>query len=115
MAIMGGDLSSPMMAIASGPLAQTGWPSLRLRGAPSSSLRGYNTRESAEDEAIDHASRRLRSISDAERLLVDQVRNWALKASHRPDSKAEALLRWLEEHLQPGGEWSDTRVILFTE
>ena len=43
MAIMGGRLSSRMMAIASGPLAQTGWPSLRLRGAPSSSLRGYKS------------------------------------------------------------------------
>lgn len=74
-----------------------------------------DTRESAEDEAIDHASRRLRSLSDPERQLVDQLRNWALNASRRPDSKAEALLRWLEEPLRPGGDWSNTRVILFTE
>ncbi len=73
------------------------------------------TRESAEGEAIDHASRRLRSLSDDERQFVEQLRSWSSKASRRPDSKAEALIRWLEDHLRPGGEWSDARVILFTE
>lgn len=72
-------------------------------------------RESAEDEAVDHASRRLRPLSGRERQLMEELRSWALKASRRPDSKAEALIQWFEDHLRPGGEWSEARVILFTE
>jgi superfamily II DNA or RNA helicase len=72
-------------------------------------------RESAEGEAIEEASRRLRPLSKDERKLVDRLRSWAQQASHRPDSKAEALMRWLKRHLQPNGAWSDARVILFTE
>src|SRR5690606_1969499 len=34
---------------------------------------------------------------------------------NRPDAKAEAILDWLQTHVRPGGVWSDTRVILFTE
>ncbi len=74
-----------------------------------------DTRESAEGEAIEAASRRLRPLSNDERKLVERLRAWALPASRRPDSKAEALMRWLKDHLQPGGEWSKAHVILFTE
>ncbi|HEX5751047.1 MAG TPA: DISARM system SNF2-like helicase DrmD [Archangium sp.] len=74
-----------------------------------------DTRESAEAEAIEEASRRLRPLSDQEKRLIERLRSWAEQASHRPDSKAEALVRWLKEHLQPKGEWSNARVILFTE
>jgi SNF2 family DNA or RNA helicase len=74
-----------------------------------------DTRESAEGEAIEEASRRLRPLSADERRLIEHLRSWAQQASHRPDSKAEALVRWLKENLQPKGEWSNARVILFTE
>jgi superfamily II DNA or RNA helicase len=74
-----------------------------------------DARESAEGEATEAASRRLRPLSDDERKLVERLRAWALPASRRPDSKAEALMRWLKEHLQPAGEWSKARVLLFTE
>ena len=73
------------------------------------------TRESAEGEAIEAASRRLRPLSNVERKLVERLQAWALPASRRPDSKAEALMRWLRDHIQLGGEWSKARVILFTE
>ena len=33
----------------------------------------------------------------------------------RADSKARRLIQWLKEHLKPHGQWSDRRVILFTE
>lgn len=74
-----------------------------------------DTRESAEGEAVQEASRRMRPLSGEERRQVEQLRSWAQGAARRPDSKAESLIRWLEEHLRPGGRWSDTRVILFTE
>ena len=73
------------------------------------------TRESAEGEAIEEASRRLRPLSADERRLVERLRSWAERASRRLDSKAEVLVRWLNEHLRPKGEWSNARVILFTE
>lgn len=74
-----------------------------------------DTREAAEGEAIEEASRRLRPLLAEEKRLLERLRSWAQQASHRPDSKAESLVRWLKAHLQPNGEWSDARVILFTE
>ncbi|WP_386069794.1 DISARM system SNF2-like helicase DrmD [Tahibacter sp. UC22_41] len=74
-----------------------------------------DTREAAEFEAIEEASRRLRPLSADEKKLLGRLRSWAEQASHKPDSKAAALLRWLEEYLRPQGQWSNTRVILFTE
>lgn len=72
--------------------------------------------ESAEGEAIQEASRRLRRLSKEEGKLVERLRSWAQQASRRPDSKAKALMLWLKEHLQqPNGAWTSARVILFTE
>lgn len=72
-------------------------------------------REAAEAEAIEEASLRLRPLSSDEQKLLERLRSWAERASHKPDSKAKALLRWLEENLRPKGHWSNARVILFTE
>ena len=74
-----------------------------------------DTRDAAESEAIEEASRRLRPLTSEEENLLGRLRAWAEQASHRPDSKAQALLRWLEENLRPKGQWSNARVILFTE
>jgi hypothetical protein len=74
-----------------------------------------DAREAAETDAIEEASRRLRPLSADEKKLLGRLRSWAEQASHRPDSKAEVLLRWLEENLRPNGKWSNARVILFTE
>jgi superfamily II DNA or RNA helicase len=74
-----------------------------------------DSRESAEGEAIEEASRRLRPLSAEERRLLERLHTWAQQAGRRPDSKAGALIRWLKANLQPKGEWSNTRVILFTE
>jgi SNF2 family DNA or RNA helicase len=74
-----------------------------------------DSRDSAESEAVEEASRRQCPLSPDERRLVEQLRSWSQQASRRPDSKAAALMRWLKEHLQPKGEWSNARVILFTE
>lgn len=72
-------------------------------------------RERAEVEATEVVSQRLRPLTEEERRLLDELRDRAQKAANRPDSKAMAILEWLDEHIRPGGVWSDTRVILFTE
>lgn len=72
-------------------------------------------REEAEFEAVEEATRRLRPLSDGERRLLERMRAWAQPASRRPDSKATALIEWLEDHLRQDGDWGSTRVILFTE
>lgn len=74
-----------------------------------------DTREAAESGAIEEASRRLRPLSAEEKQLLGRLRSWAGQAGHKPDSKAAALLRWVEENLRPKGQWSNARVILFTE
>jgi hypothetical protein len=43
------------------------------------------------------------------------MRAWAEQASQRPDSKTQTLIDWLHQHLKPDGEWSDERVIIFSE
>ncbi len=89
-----------------------------LRRAISKTEEDYaddDTRETAEVEAVEEATRRLRLLSSEERKLLGRLRSWAEQASHKPDSKASALLEWLEENLRPKGRWSETRVILFTE
>lgn len=71
--------------------------------------------EEAQEEAVEEATRRSAPLSDDERRMLQQMREWAQGANHRPDSKAKAIIEWIETHLKPGGEWTDRRVILFTE
>lgn len=71
--------------------------------------------ESALDEAVDAATSTAVELSPREAELLDEMRAWSERASGRADSKAEALFTWLDEHLRPGGRWSDQRVIIFTE
>ena len=61
------------------------------------------------------ASRAVAPIAGEEKRLLSSLRIWATDAALRPDSKADALLRWLETHLRPGGKWNNERVIIFTE
>src|SRR5208283_2533006 len=42
-------------------------------------------------------------------------RDWAERACSQNDSKARQLITWLKEHIRPNGQWTDERVILFTE
>ena len=72
-------------------------------------------REQAESEAVEEATCRLRPFSKSEMHMIKELRSWAGGASRRPDAKADAVLAWLGDHIRPGGAWSNTRVILFTE
>ncbi len=71
--------------------------------------------EAAHVEAVEEASKRTVPLTEEERRWLNEMRTWAQDASHRVDSKADAILKWLENNLAPDGEWNDRRVILFTE
>lgn len=72
--------------------------------------------ENAQAEAIEEATRRTPPLTAEQQALLDELRAWAQRARNQTDSKARAILDWLEKHLKgPNGEWNDRRVILFTE
>ena len=72
--------------------------------------------ENAQAEAIEEATRRAPPLTVEQRAMLDELRSWAQRARNQVDSKARAILDWLEKHLKrPDGEWNDRRVILFTE
>ncbi len=71
--------------------------------------------ENAQAEAVEEASSRAQPLTKEQRLILDDLRQWAQKAKNRVDSKAQSIINWLEENLKTNGEWNDQRVILFTE
>lgn len=71
--------------------------------------------ERAQTEAVEEATKRSAPLTPDERGLLNEMRQWAEKASHRMDSKARAIVDWIEDNLKTDGEWNDRRVILFTE
>ncbi|GAA5316349.1 MAG: DISARM system SNF2-like helicase DrmD [Candidatus Pelagadaptatus aseana] len=71
--------------------------------------------ESAQTEAVEEASRRVPPLTEAQRELLVPMREWAQATMNQLDSKAQALLDWLESHLKDGAQWNNKRVILFTE
>lgn len=71
--------------------------------------------ETAQTEAVEEASRRVSPLTEEQRLLLAPMREWAQSAMHQADSKARAVLDWLESNLKDNGNWNDKRVILFTE
>jgi hypothetical protein len=66
-------------------------------------------------EAIEIASRHVSALTAEERTLLAELRKFAADAASRADSKARKLIEWLKKTLKPGGEWSNERVIIFTE
>lgn len=71
--------------------------------------------ETETGELIGSISQGLSPVSDAEKLLLRQLSEYAAKTSQRPDCKAQALIDWLKATLRPGGKWNNERVIIFTE
>lgn len=71
--------------------------------------------EEALSEVASEASEIPVPLSPEQQAMLDRLSEWAERAKHRVDSKAKAILDWLEENIRPGGVWSDRRVILFTE
>lgn len=71
--------------------------------------------ETAQQEAVEEATRHSRPLNDVERILLDELRQWSQQAMHQTDSKAKAVLAWIDSHLKIKGDWNGKRVILFTE
>jgi SNF2 family DNA or RNA helicase len=71
--------------------------------------------EQAALEALEAASRHSHALSADEKRLLSQLRTYADAAASRADSKATALLDWLDGHLKSGRKWNNNRVIIFTE
>ncbi len=66
-------------------------------------------------EVVDVASRVFRPLNAEEARLLDELKDFARHASDRADAKAKSLIQWLHENIKPGGQWSDERVLIFTE
>lgn len=71
--------------------------------------------EEAQHEAVEVAGELAPPLSREQREILDRLTAWSEKARNRVDSKAWAILDWLESHLKTDGSWNGKRVILFTE
>jgi len=74
-----------------------------------------NEYEEDTNSAVDSASETLSALSPQEKYVLDQMRKWAEQAANRPDSKTKAFIDWLKKIVRPDGEWSNERVIVFSE
>lgn len=71
--------------------------------------------ENAQAEAVEEASRRGHPLTPEQQRALDALRQWAQRAKNQVDSKAQAIIDWLEVNLKTKGQWNERRVILFTE
>jgi len=71
--------------------------------------------EEIQAEAIIEASRHLAPLSKSETELLSKMSDWANANRNKVDSKAQAIISWIENNLLSNGEWNNKRVILFTE
>lgn len=71
--------------------------------------------EAATDESISNTSRLFRSLAPEEQDLLREMLQWAETAAQRPDAKATELLNWINTVIRPNEQWSNERVIIFTE
>ena len=71
--------------------------------------------DDATTDAVDSASLLFSEPTAGEVALLQQMREWAEKASGQLDSKVKCLIEWLNTHIRPGKTWTHERVILFTE
>ncbi len=71
--------------------------------------------EEAQHEAVEVAGGFNVPLEQDQLQMLDKLTNWAEKSKNKADSKAAAILEWLESHLKTDGRWNDKRVILFTE
>lgn len=53
--------------------------------------------------------------ADTGLALLEQMRTWVAPFAHRPDAKAEALIRYLRGVCLAGVSWLNERVVVFTE
>ena len=72
--------------------------------------------EDAEDEAMEKTAGLTAALTSDEDKMLNELCAWANQHASSADSKASAILKWLDEHLKnKDGSFNDERVILFTE
>lgn len=71
--------------------------------------------DEAQHEAVALAGELAVGLTNEQREMLDHLIGWAEKTKNKVDSKAQAILAWLEKYLKPGGQWNGKRVIFFTE
>ncbi len=71
--------------------------------------------QKAEDDALATAASALGSLGDQERELLGRMAAWAERSAGAGDTKLRCLVDWIEASLRPDGDWSDKRVVIFTE
>lgn len=54
-------------------------------------------------------------LSAATPAQIERLVSWGAGYEHKPDSRAVALLRFLDAVCRPGGTWTNERVVVFTE
>src|SRR5262249_38688754 len=64
----------------------------------------------ATDAALEAVAPLFREPTAEEQAHLQRMHTWAERAIHRPDSKAQRLLAWLEQMIKSNGVWTDTRV-----
>jgi superfamily II DNA or RNA helicase len=69
----------------------------------------------ASSDVLELAASALSQLSTDARSALDDLQRYAHSSSNGADSKAQALLEWLDTHLKNENAWQDTRVIIFTE
>lgn len=71
--------------------------------------------DAATDESISNTSRLFRALTPEEQGLLQEMLQWAEVAARQPDAKATELLNWINTTIRSNGQWSNERVIIFTE
>lgn len=66
-------------------------------------------------DSLAAAGRVVRALTNEERDVLRQLRDWAESNAYRVDARASRLLGWINSVCRPGGTWNDERVIVFTE
>lgn len=74
-------------------------------------------REKVEVEAaaLQEATRLFAGLTAEERAWLDELIAIADRLRAAADTKAQALLDWIERHLRTGGSWNNERLLVFTE
>jgi SNF2 family DNA or RNA helicase len=78
----------------------------------------YSDDEIYEDElhgTLELASKSSVPLATDEWKMLDKLSNWAEAAKNKLDSKAKAIIDWLNSYLRDNGQWNNKRVVLFTE
>jgi len=71
--------------------------------------------DEAANDALEVATLLFQEPTGDEVALLKEMKAWASRATAQLDAKAKGLVHWLHQTLRPKGEWSNERVIIFTE